>query len=36
MSDGKKVLGQVGLDGGAVRILDEEGDAEITYLQRIN
>lgn len=36
MSDGKKVSGQVGLDGGAVRILDEEGDAEITYLQRIN
>lgn len=36
MSDGKKIIGQVGINGGEVTILDEEGDAEITYLQRIN
>ena len=36
MSDGKKIIGQVGINGGEVTILDEESDAEITYLQRIN
>lgn len=36
MSDGKKIIGQVGINGGEVTILDEESDAEITYLERIN
>ena len=36
MSDGKKIIGQVGINGGEVTILNEESDAEITYLQRIN
>jgi hypothetical protein len=36
MSDGKKIIGQVGINGGEVSILDEESDVEITYLERIN
>lgn len=36
MSDGKKIIGQVGINGGEVKILDEESDVEITYLERIN
>lgn len=36
MSDGKKIIGKVGIDGGDVTIIDEESDVEITYLQRIN
>lgn len=36
MSDGKKVIGKVGINGGAVTILDEESNAKISYLERIN
>ena len=36
MSDGKKIIGKVGIDGGDVTIIDEESDVEITYLERIN
>ncbi|MBQ9280655.1 MAG: hypothetical protein IJ207_00450 [Treponema sp.] len=36
MSDGKKIIGKVGVNGGAVTIIDEESDAQITYLERIN
>ena len=36
MSDGKKIIGKVGINGGAVTIIDEESDAQITYLERIN
>lgn len=36
MSDGKKVIGKVGIDGGDVTMIDEESDVQITYLERIN
>lgn len=36
MSDGKKIIGKVGIDGGDVTVIDEESDVEITYLERIN
>ena len=36
MSDGKKIIGKVGINGGAVTMIDEESDVEITYLERIN
>jgi len=36
MSDGKKIIGKVGINGGAVTVIDEESDAKITYLERIN
>lgn len=36
MSDGKKIIGKVGIDGGDVTIIDEEMDAQIEYLQQIN
>lgn len=36
MSDGKKIIGKVGIDGGAVKVIDEESDAEVVCLERIN
>lgn len=36
MSDGKKVIGKVGINGGDVTMIDEESNAEISYLERIN
>ena len=36
MSDGKKVIGKVGINGGTVTMLDEESDVQISYLERIN
>ena len=36
MSDGKKVIGKVGINGGAVKMIDEESDVKISYLERIN
>ncbi len=36
MSDGKKVIGKVGINGGTVTMLDEESDVKISYLERIN
>lgn len=36
MSDGKKVIGKVGIDGTNLKIIDEESDATISYLERIN
>ena len=36
MSDGKKVIGKVGINGGQVTMIDEESDVQITYLERIN
>ena len=36
MSDGKKIIGKVGINGGAVTVIDEESDAQISYLERIN
>lgn len=36
MSDGKKVIGKVGINGGSVQILDEESNVQISYLERIN
>ena len=35
MADGKRVLGQVPINGGPVIILDEENDMEVTFLERI-
>lgn len=36
MSDGKKIIGKVGINGGAVTVIDEESNAQISYLERIN
>ncbi|MBO4706510.1 MAG: hypothetical protein J5647_12305 [Spirochaetaceae bacterium] len=36
MNDGKKVLGKVGINGGDVTMLDEESNAEVICLERIN
>ena len=36
MSDGKKIIGKVGIDGGTITTIDEEIDSEIYYLQKIN
>jgi hypothetical protein len=36
MSDGKKVIGKVSINGGTVQILDEESNVQISYLERIN
>ena len=36
MSDGKKIIGKVGIGGGEVTTIDEESDSEIYYLQKIN
>ena len=36
MSDGKKVLGKVGINGGDVTMLDEESNAQVICLERIN
>ena len=35
MSDGKKIIGSVGINGGSVSLLDEERNVEISYLQRV-
>ena len=35
-SDGKEVIGQIGIDGGEVTVLDEKSGIRITYLERIN
>ena len=36
MSDGKKIIGKVGINGGAVTVIDEESNMQINYLERIN
>ena len=36
MSDGKKIIGKVGVNGGDVTVIDEESDVQISYLQRVN
>ncbi len=36
LSDGKKVIGKVGINGGDVTMIDEESDVQISYLERIN
>lgn len=36
MSDGKKIIGKVGINGGAVSVIDEESDTQILCLERIN
>jgi hypothetical protein len=36
MSDGKKIIGKVGINGGEVSVIGEESDAQISYLERIN
>lgn len=36
MSDGKKIIGKVGINGGAVTVIDQESDMQISYLERIN
>lgn len=36
MSDGKKVIGKVAIDGGQVTIIDQESNAQVTCLERIN
>lgn len=35
MNDGKTVIGQIGIDGGDVTMIDEEGDVMVTCLERI-
>ena len=36
MSDGKKIIGKVGINGGAVTTINEEGDAKVICLERVN
>ena len=36
LSDGKKIIGKVGINGGGVTVIDEESNAQISYLERIN
>lgn len=36
MHDGKKIIGKVGINGGAVSVIDEESDAQVLCLERIN
>lgn len=36
MSDGKKVIGKVGINGGKITMIDEESNVQVTYLERIN
>ena len=35
MVDGKRIIGKVSTFGGAVTVLDQESNAQITYLERI-
>ncbi len=35
MADGKRIIGKVSTSGGAVTVLDQESNAQITYLERI-
>lgn len=36
MSDGKKIIGKVGINGGAVTTINEECDAKVICLERVN
>jgi len=35
LSDGKKIIGKIPINGGAITVLDEESDTRVIYLERI-